>query len=303
MTSVLRYSPFAFARGSAICCAVLVALAACGDDGGSGPPAAVARVDVTPATPVIAIAVTVQLTAITRDAAGDVLTGRSVSWTSLSTGIATVSQAGLVTGVAPGTAVIRATSEGKSGDATVTVSPPAVASVTIAPDSVLTSATLAVGDSLALQVTLKDAQGNILTGRNMTFQSSNANVVSVSNAGMLKAVDAGGPVTITVASEGRTATATINTVKPFLLTQVGGQNLPAPIPGNPALVVVAGRIILYPNGRYAARINYQTGPVLDEGTYTQSGTQIVFTSVTPGNPVTATLSGNVLTRSIFIFVQ
>ena len=116
-----------------------------------------------------------------------------------------------------------------------------------------------------------------------------------------KAVTAGGPVTITATSEGQTATATINAIKPYLLTQVGGQNLPAPLPGDPSLIVVAGRIILYPSGRYSARINYQSGPVQDEGTYVQNGTQVTLTSSAPGtSPVTATLSGNVLTDPLHI---
>jgi hypothetical protein len=58
-------------------------------------------------------------------ASGDTLTGRAVLWTSLNPSIATVDLAtGLVTGVAPGTATIRATSEGQTGDATITVSAP-----------------------------------------------------------------------------------------------------------------------------------------------------------------------------------
>jgi polysaccharide lyase-like protein/Big-like domain-containing protein len=51
-----------------------------------------------------------------------VLTGRGVAWASSSMSTATVSASGLVTGVAPGTATITASSEGKSGTATVTVS-------------------------------------------------------------------------------------------------------------------------------------------------------------------------------------
>ena len=283
--------------------AALLVLSACGDDGGTGPDNSVATVEVTPAAPSVTVGGTVQLSAVTKRSDGSIVAGRTVSWTSLNTAVATVSQAGLVSAVSVGSAVIRATSEGRSGETTVTVTPVPVATVAITPDSARTSATLAVGDSLSLQTTLLDAQGNVLTGRSVSFQSSNAAVVSVSpTTGLVKALTAGGPVTITATSEGRTATAIINAVKPFALTQVGGQNLPAPIPGDPSLVVVAGRLILYSNGRYSARITYQTGSVLDEGTYTQNGSQIVLTSVS-GSVVNATLSGNVLTRSIFTFVQ
>lgn len=296
------YSRVSASRSLAFCSAALLVLSACGGDDATGPDNSVATVEVTPAAPSVTVGGTVQLSAVTKLSDGTVVTGRTVSWTSLNTSVATVSQTGLVTAVSAGSAVVRAMSESKSGETTVTVMPVPVATVAITPDSARTSATLAVGDSLALQITLLDAQGNVLVGRTISFQSSNAAVVSVSAAGLVKAVAAGGPVTITATSEGRTATATINSIKPFILTQVGGQNLPAPIPGT-ALVVIGGRIILYPNGRYTGQINYQTGIVLDMGSYTQNGTQITFTSDSGGTPVTATLSGNVLTRSVFTFVQ
>ena len=47
---------------------------------------------------------------------------RPVTWTSSSTNVATVSDSGLVTGVAAGTSQITATSQGKTGSATITVS-------------------------------------------------------------------------------------------------------------------------------------------------------------------------------------
>jgi alpha-tubulin suppressor-like RCC1 family protein len=66
---------------------------------------------------------TAGLTATTLDVAGKVLTGRTVTWTTSDPAVATVSQPGLVTGVAPGTATITATSEGKSGTSAITAIP------------------------------------------------------------------------------------------------------------------------------------------------------------------------------------
>src|SRR2546429_81510 len=57
------------------------------------------------------------------DASGNALSGRVVTWASGNTGVATVSGSGLVSGVAAGSAAITATSEGKSGSASVTVTP------------------------------------------------------------------------------------------------------------------------------------------------------------------------------------
>src|SRR5262249_36633610 len=67
---------------------------------------------------------TFQLGAVTLDANNVPLTGRTVTWTSDASGVATVSASGLVTAVAVGTATITATSEGKTGTAAVTVSAP-----------------------------------------------------------------------------------------------------------------------------------------------------------------------------------
>ena len=62
-----------------------------------------------------------QLMALPRDGKDRPLTGRDISWTSLNPGTATVSPTGVVSGHAPGTAQIVATSEGKSGTAVMTV--------------------------------------------------------------------------------------------------------------------------------------------------------------------------------------
>ena len=84
-------------------------------------PAPVASVVLSPATVSMVAGSTAQLTATPKDSAGTALSGRPVSWASGNGGVATVSGAGVVTGVAAGAATITATSEGKSGTATVTV--------------------------------------------------------------------------------------------------------------------------------------------------------------------------------------
>src|SRR5258708_17437440 len=95
-------------------------------------PTAVASVTVAPPTASVLIGLTVQLTATTKDANQNVLTGRVVTWASGNTAVATVSATGLWTPVAPCQPTITSTSKRKSGTATVTVPPP-VASATAAP--------------------------------------------------------------------------------------------------------------------------------------------------------------------------
>jgi uncharacterized protein YjdB len=82
---------------------------------------AVATVSVTPAPASVVVGQTVQLTATPRDASGNALTGHVVTWSSSNAAVATVSASGLVTGITAGSVTITATSEGKSGTASVTV--------------------------------------------------------------------------------------------------------------------------------------------------------------------------------------
>lgn len=85
--------------------------------------APVASVSVTPGAVTLVPGDSQQLAATAKDAAGNVLKGLVVSWTSDNAAVATVSVTGLVRGVAPGAATVTATSEGQSGTAAITVTP------------------------------------------------------------------------------------------------------------------------------------------------------------------------------------
>ena len=171
--------------------------------------AAVASVNVTPPTASITVGQTTTLTAQPLDANGNALTGRAVAWASSNAGVATVSDAGVVTGVAPGDATITATSEGKSGTATVTVTPIPVASVTVDPATV----SLTTGGTQQITATPRDAQGNPLADRAVTWESQNTAVATVSPAGLITAV-APGNTTVTATSEGKVGTVTVTVTAP-----------------------------------------------------------------------------------------
>lgn len=82
--------------------------------------APVASVAISPSSATVAVGATQQCSATLRDAQGNTLTGRTVTWTSSNTGVATVSATGLATVTGSGTATITATSEGVSGTASIT---------------------------------------------------------------------------------------------------------------------------------------------------------------------------------------
>lgn len=83
--------------------------------------APVETITVTPNPAGTTVGQTVQLAAELKDKQDRVLTNREVTWSSSNPAVATVDASGLVTGVTPGAATISAASEGKQGDASVTV--------------------------------------------------------------------------------------------------------------------------------------------------------------------------------------
>jgi hypothetical protein len=191
-------------------------------------PATVTSVVVSLATNALFIAQTTQATVTARDRNGGTLPGRTVSsFNSSNTQVATVSSSGVVTAVGQGTTTISATVEGVTGtSSTLTVSPAPVATVTVAP----AVASLAPGGTLQLIPTLRDAGGNVLAGRVVTWSSSNSADASVSNAGLVTAVTPGSVTTITATSETKTGSAQIAICR-------AGLTLPVSV--NPKFVVSA----------------------------------------------------------------
>jgi uncharacterized protein YjdB len=175
----------------------------------------VARVDVAPTTDTLDAGGTVQLSATPRAANGTALTGRTVTWESSDTDVARVSSSGLVTAVAGGTATVTATSEGRSGTATITVRRP-VARVVITPGS----ATIAYKGSprereVRLTATAYDADGDVVTGLSVTWFNSNTSAASVSGTGLVTGVN-DGVANVTAIVGGRLSTpARITVIRSF----------------------------------------------------------------------------------------
>jgi uncharacterized protein YjdB len=129
----------------------------------------------------------------------------NVGWSSSNPSVATVSSTGYVTALTLGSAMITGTIGSKyTRTATVTVVDQPVSSVTVEPGEV----SIRIGDSQQFATVLKDHFGHVLTGRAVTWTSSNAGVATVSGAGLATAVGPGS-ATITAASEGKTGTATV----------------------------------------------------------------------------------------------
>jgi len=137
----------------------------------------VSSVSLSPPAPSVAPGQTTQLTATPRDSAGTglvgpALGGRVTTWTSLNTAVATVNTAGLVTGVAPGSAIVQATIGGTSGQATVTVTALPVATqlaITTQPSS---TAENDIAFPAQPVVQLRDASGNTVAAAGVVIQAA-----------------------------------------------------------------------------------------------------------------------------------
>ncbi len=139
--------------------------------------AAVASVVVSPSTASLTIGGTQTFTAVASDRNGNALQ-RTIAWASSNTGVATVDQGGLVTAVAPGSATISASSEGRTGTATVTVAQPLVG---VSPTQV--SFSLIQGDPASSQtVSVVNAGGGTLSGLSATVSSGGSGWLSASLA-------------------------------------------------------------------------------------------------------------------------
>jgi len=170
--------------------------------------APVARVDLSLPEAILAEGDTQMIEATAKDAAGRVLLGRGVAWTTSDPSIAAVSTTGLVSAVAPGSARIRATVEGAFAESIVTVRLAPVDRVELSHDAV----TIAEHESATLAAVLKDAGGRVLTGRAVTWSSSDPAIATVDASGRITAVREG-RAAMTARAEGRSAGAMITVTR------------------------------------------------------------------------------------------
>ncbi|MBI3888291.1 Ig-like domain-containing protein [Candidatus Nomurabacteria bacterium] len=168
-------------------------------------------VTVTPNPSSVEVGAMTQLIAAPLDENGTAFVGATTTFASSDATVATVDNTGMVTGVAAGTATVTATSVSGSvtvtGTSIVTVTPvvvtPVLTSVTVTP----ATSSIATGDTAQLTAAPMDQNGTAFVGATTTFTSSDVNVATVDNAGMVTAV-APGTATITASSVSGTVTVT-----------------------------------------------------------------------------------------------
>ena len=263
---------------------LLVLLAACGGTDPSNDPPPVAEVVVTPAAAAVEAGGQLQLTATLKDADGRTLTGRTVAWSSSDPAVATVADDGAVAGVTEGSAMITATAESRSGTAALTVGPAAVASIALTP-----SAPSGVpGEQVQLTATVRDAGGHELSGRTVTWTSSDVGKATVDAAGLITAV-AAGTTTVQASSESKSATATFTVAEGGLVGPAGATV--TGFAGSVALEVPAGAVA----APVAVRLSRPGSVPLDATAAAGSAVLVTPSGLAFGVPATLTLSYDPLT--------
>ena len=260
---------------------IAVASWSCGSSTQPDATPSVADIVVNPSAPTISLNAQLPLQALVRNAAGELVPDASVTWTVENAAVASVSPTGVVTGVGLGTTQVAASARGKSGIATVTVQRTPVASVVVVPSSV----NAGIGGTTQLIAKAYDAGQNELTGRAMTWTSSNTDVVTVDGNGLVTA-KAKGTATITATAEGKSGTSQF-TISP------GAVNKVTVTPGSMSMT----------NGdkqHLAATAEDASGTVLGDRTviWSSDNTQVAtafggeVTAVGPGSAtITATVDG------------
>lgn len=126
-------------------------------------------------------------------------TNKDVTWSSSNTNVATVSSSGVVTAKSAGNATITAKANDGSGitaSCTITVTQKTVLVTKVSLSK--TKVEMSVGETLTLTAEVLPSNA---TNKNLSWSSSNANVVSVDNNGSVTA-KAAGQATITVKADG-----------------------------------------------------------------------------------------------------
>jgi len=172
-------------------------MVACGKDSPTRPqppeppPPAVpvpTRIDITPASATLnSIGQTIQLNARVLDQNGTAISGAIVTWTSSDAGVATVGNQGLVTAVKNGSVVITARSGSTSATMNVTVSQTA-RRILIEPES---ATLMSIGETVQLTATVLDRNEHTVAGVSATWTSSDIEVATVTDSGLVTAVKNG----------------------------------------------------------------------------------------------------------------
>jgi endo-1,4-beta-xylanase len=155
---------------------------------------------------------TAQLSAVAKDSTGSTVANPGFTWTTLNSAIATVTAAGLVTAKGIGHVGIVVSAACCGSDTTTVDVTQVPATVTVSPSSV---SGLSPGDTRQLTATVQDANGSMVIGASVAWNSTSTTIVTVDGNGLVQAL-APGAATVTATSGGQSGSAGITVGTPTL---------------------------------------------------------------------------------------
>jgi hypothetical protein len=175
----------------------------CKEGGVTDAPLPVTTIEVNQTSLNMRVGETTQLSAVPKGGAGQVLTGRAVTFTSGNNAVATITAGGLITAMGDGSTTITAQSGGVSASVSVTVS--SVVNVQVTPPN----PSVNVGQTQQLTATARNAAGNAVAGKTFAWSSSNPSVATVDpGTGVVRGLAAGSAI-VTATTDGRSGTANV----------------------------------------------------------------------------------------------
>ena len=175
-----------------------ILLQGCG--GGSNSSSTVASITVSPTSGSVSVNGDQTFTATALDSNGQTVTGQTFTWTSSNTTVASITSAGVATGLTAGSSQITASTAGVTSTAATLTVNPAIATVSISP----VSATIKVGATQQFTATATDASGNPVNQAQFTWHNSFGGVASIDSTGLATGL-APGSVLITASASGMTS--------------------------------------------------------------------------------------------------
>lgn len=214
--------------------AIVVAVASCGGGGGDGgtttPAGKVARVDITAPSAAMEVGQNMQITVRYYDASSSQLSGRTVSYATSNSAIATISTAGLITAAGPGSVTVTASVDGVQGNLALTVSPVPVFFILITP----ASPSVRQGESITLAAQPQNQIGQTLPGRTITWSSANVARATITQAGVVTGITPGN-VYLRAATEGRVDSVNLR-VRSVVTPSITGTSSVTLVPGGTGAV-------------------------------------------------------------------
>ena len=160
----------------------------------------VASIDIDATSNSTELGETITFTAMVKNINGTILANHPVSWTSSAPAILSIDNDGLATGQSAGMADVTASADGIVSDPIsimVVDDENSVASIEIIDNP----ATIHVGESAQLSALVKNINGDILSGKTISWTSSMSGILTVDNNGLITGVSAGSS-NVTAISEG-----------------------------------------------------------------------------------------------------